>query len=200
MLREHQPAGVILFARNVENPPQLRCLTAALRRVLPSGASILVDQEGGRVARLRPPHWRAHPPAAALGRLFAASRLDGLRAAWITGALIGLDCRDAGFDLVAAPVLDVGVPGAHEVIGDRAFATDPGIVARLGRAVAQGLLAGGVQPIVKHAPGHGRAEVDSHLTLPLVRANDLSRDMLPFRLNAGPSLGHDGAYPLYRAR
>jgi beta-N-acetylhexosaminidase len=184
MLREHSPVGVILFARNVENPPQLRRLTAALRRALPPGSSILVDQEGGRVARLRPPHWRAHPPAAALGRLFAGSALDGLRAAWITGALIGLDCRDAGFDLAAAPVLDVGVPGAHEVIGDRAFATDPTIVARLGRAVAQGLLAAGVQPIIKHAPGHGRAKVDSHLALPLVRANDLSRDILPFRLNA----------------
>lgn len=184
MLREHSPVGVILFARNVENPPQLRRLTAALRRVLPPDASILVDQEGGRVARLRPPHWRGHPPAAALGQLFVGSAPDGLRAAWITGALIGLDCRDAGFDLVAAPVLDVGVPGAHEVIGDRAFASDPIVVARLGRAVAQGLMAAGMQPIVKHAPGHGRAEVDSHLALPLVRANDLSRDILPFRLNA----------------
>ena len=184
MLRAHRPAGVVLFARNIENPAQLRALTAALRRVLPDGAGILVDQEGGRVARLRPPHWHAHPPAAEFGRMFTATPMRALRAAWLTGALIGLDCADAGFDLVAAPVLDVAVPGAHEVIGDRAFASDPVTVARLGRAVGQGLLAAGVQPIAKHAPGHGRAEVDSHAMMPHVRANDLGRDILPFALNA----------------
>ena len=135
----------------------------------------MVDQEGGRVARLRPPHWRAHPPAAALG---------GLRAAWLTGALIGLECGDAGFDVVAAPVLDLAIPGAHAVIGDRALADDPAQVARLGRAFAAGLLAAGIQPIGKHIPGHGRARVDSHLALPRVEANNLEADLLPFTLNA----------------
>jgi beta-N-acetylhexosaminidase len=135
----------------------------------------MVDQEGGRVARLRPPHWRAHPPAAALG---------SLRAAWLTGALIGLDCAAAGFDVVAAPVLDLRVPGAHTVIGDRALAEEPREVARLGRAMAAGLLAAGVQPVGKHAPGHGRSRVDSHLSLPRVEANQLEADILPFALNA----------------
>jgi beta-N-acetylhexosaminidase len=151
----------------------------------------MVDQEGGRVARLRPPHWRAHPPAAALGRCFAGlgrgfagNRAAGLRAAFLTGALIGLDCAAAGFDVAAAPVLDLGLPGASNVVGDRAFAADPLVVARLGRAVAAGLLAAGVQPVGKHAPGHGRALVDSHLALPRVHASDLRADLLPFALNA----------------
>ena len=144
----------------------------------------MVDQEGGRVARLKPPHWRAHPPAATLGRLFATNPAAGLRAAWLTGALIGLDCRAAGFTIAATPVLDISIPGAHDVIGDRAFAQHPATVARLGRAVANGLLAAGVLPVGKHAPGHGRARVDSHLLLPKVADEDLSADIRPFALNA----------------
>lgn len=175
LFRAHPPAGVILFARNVESPPQLRVLTATLRRMLQREAILMVDQEGGRVARLRSPHWRAHPPAAALG---------SLRAAWLTGALIGLQCGEAGFDVVAAPVLDLAIAGAHAVIGDRALADDPTQVARLGRAFAAGLLAAGIQPIGKHIPGHGRARVDSHFALPRVEANDLDPDLLPFVLNA----------------
>jgi len=184
LFREHRPAGVILFARNITGPPQLAGLVAALRRVLPPESVLMVDQEGGRVARLRPPHWRAHPPAAALGAVFATSAADGLRAAWLTGALIGLDCAAAGFDVVAAPVLDLGLPGASAGIGDRALAEGPVVVARLGRALAAGLLAAGVQPVAKHAPGHGRAQLDSHLGLPTVVANDLDADLLPFTLNA----------------
>jgi beta-N-acetylhexosaminidase len=183
LFRRHPPAGVILFARNVQDPPQLRLLTAALRRVLPAGAVLMVDQEGGRVARLRPPHWHAHPPAAALGHRFATHPAAGLRAAWLTGALIGLDCAAAGCDVAAAPVLDLGLPGASNVVGDRAYAADPVTVARLGRAVAAGLLAAGIQPVGKHAPGHGRALVDSHLALPRVHAADLRADLLAFRLN-----------------
>jgi len=184
LFRAHPPAGVILFRRNIVDPPQLAALVAALRRALPPDAVLMVDQEGGRVARLRPPHWRAHPPAAALGALFALAPASGLRAAWLTGALIGLDCAAAGFDVVAAPVLDLGLPRAHAVIGDRALAEDPTAVARLGRAVAAGLLAAGIQPVGKHAPGHGRARLDSHLALPEVVANDLDADLLPFVLNA----------------
>jgi len=184
LFRAHPPVGVILFARNIQDPAGLSALTRDLRRVLPPGTVIMVDQEGGRVARLRPPHWRAHPPAGAIGALFARNQTAGLRAAWLTGALIGLDCSAAGFDLVAAPVLDLSVPGAHDVIGDRAYATDPASVARLARAVAEGLMAGGVIPIGKHAPGHGRARVDSHLSLPRVDANDLDADLLPFAANA----------------
>ena len=184
LLREHRPAGIILFGRNIVDPPQLRALTADLRGVLPPDAVILVDQEGGRVARLRPPHWRAQPPAAEIGRLFDRNSHAGLRAAWITGALIAADCVSCGFDVACAPVLDLAYPGAHDVIGDRSYGPDPASVGRLGRAVAAGLLAGGVQPVGKHAPGHGRARVDSHLALPLVDANDLDADLLPFCLNA----------------
>jgi beta-N-acetylhexosaminidase len=184
LLRAHRPAGVILFARNVQNPRQLGALADALRRVLPPQAVLLVDQEGGRVARLRPPHWRAHPPAGAIGRLHAADRRAGLHAAWLQGALIGSECRAAGFDVVAAPVLDLVLPGASEVIGDRGFGRDPGSVARLARALADGLLAAGIQPVGKHAPGHGRALVDSHLALPRVHAADLRPDLLPFALLA----------------
>jgi beta-N-acetylhexosaminidase len=183
LLRALRPAGVILFARNITDPAQTRALTHNLRRLLPAGAVIMVDQEGGRVARLRPPYWRAHPPAATLGALFARHRRAGLRAAWLTGALIGLDCAAAGFDLVAAPVLDLAYPGAHDVIGDRAFSADPRTVARLGRTLAAGLGAGGVMAVGKHAPGHGRARVDSHLDLPVVDANDLGPDCLPFAAN-----------------
>ena len=135
----------------------------------------MVDQEGGRVARLRPPHWHAHPPAMAL---------RNLRAAWLTGTLIGLQTKAAGFDVVAAPVLDLAIPGAHVGIGDRAMAEDPSQVAKLGRALAAGLLAAGIQPIMKHAPGHGRARIDSHFALPTVETNDLDADLLPFALNA----------------
>ncbi len=183
LFRAHPPAGVILFARNIEDPRQLGLLVAALRRSLPSQALLMVDQEGGRVARLRPPHWRAHPSAGTLGALFARRGNAGLRAAWLTGALIGHDCAAAGFDVVAAPVLDLAIPGAHAVIGDRAPAEDPVTVARLGRAMAAGLLAAGIQPIGKHVPGHGRARVDSHLALPRVEANRLDADLLPFALN-----------------
>ena len=184
LFAQHPPAGVILFARNIAAPAPLRLLVAALRRALSADAVLMVDQEGGRVARLAPPHWRAHPPAAAHGALFAAKPAAGLRAAWLTGALIGLDCAGAGFDVVTAPVLDLRISGAHGVIGDRAFAADPHAVAALGRAMAEGLLAAGAQPVGKHVPGHGRARVDSHLHLPVVTDSDLQADWAPFAANA----------------
>ena len=184
LFRAFPPSGVILFGRNVQDPAQLACLIDALRAVLPQPADIMVDQEGGRVARLRPPHWHAHPPAATLGHLFETDPAAALRAAWLTGALIGLDCRTAGFTIAATPVLDISIPGAHDVIGDRALAAHPAAVARLGRAVANGVLATGILPVGKHAPGHGRARVDSHLLPPKVAEQDLSTDMRPFELNA----------------
>ncbi len=143
----------------------------------------MVDQEGGRVARLRPPHWAAHPPARTIGDLHARNAPAGLRAGWITGALIGAQCRDAGLDVAAAPVLDVADPAGHNVIGDRAFSPDPLAVAALGRATARGLLAAGVQPVGKHAPGHGRARADSHHQLPELN-NVSDADLIPFRANA----------------
>ena len=175
LFRTHPPAGAILFARNIQDPEQLAALMSDLRAVLPREAVTMVDQEGGRVARLRPPHWIAHPPGRAL---------ETVRRAWLSGAAIGAQCAAAGFDTVAAPVLDLSVPGAHDVIGDRALSEDPETVARLGRAFAEGLLAAGIQPVGKHAPGHGRARVDSHLALPAVVANHLDADFLPFARNA----------------
>ncbi len=185
LLREYPPAGAILFARNITDPPQLRALLTELRAVLPAGAVLMVDQEGGRVARLRPPHWRARPAAAAIGALHGRDAGAGRRAAWLAGALIGLDCAAVGFDTVCAPVLDLARPETTGAIGDRAFAADPAAVAELGGAMAAGLLAAGVQPVAKHAPGHGRAVVDSHLALPVVESADLEADFAPFAANAG---------------
>jgi beta-N-acetylhexosaminidase len=184
LFRAHPPAGVILFARNIIDPAQLSALTSQLHAALPPNAVLMIDQEGGRVARMRPPHWPTHPPAAAIGKLFDANPAWGLRAAWLTGALIGLECAAAGFDVVCAPVLDLRLPETHTAIGDRAYAADPAVVAGLGRAMAAGLLNAGIQPVGKHAPGHGRARIDSHLAMPVVETRDLAADLLPFRRNA----------------
>ena len=184
LFRALPPAGVILFRRNVESPAQLRALTADLRAALPPGAVILVDQEGGRVARLRPPHWRAHPPAAAIGALHARDPRAGLRAAWLHGAAIGAECAAVGIDVVCAPVLDMRHAETHAAIGARAFSDQPEAVGALGRAMAAGLLAAGVQPVGKHAPGHGRAQVDSHLALPVVQGTGFLDDLAPFAQNA----------------
>ena len=185
LLAATPPAGLILFARNIETPAQVRALTDDLRRHLPPTAVLMVDQEGGRVARLKPPHWSRHPPASAIGALFATAPEAGLRVAWLTGALIGLDCAAAGLDVACAPVLDRRLPGANDAIGDRAYAESPETVAALGAAMADGLLAAGIQPVGKHAPGHGRAQADSHFSLPIVTGDDLDADLLPFAWNAG---------------
>ncbi len=162
---------------------QLARLMASLRHVLSPDAIVMVDQEGGRVARLKPPEWPTHPSAGAIGGRFDADPAGAIRLAWLCGALIGHDCAAAGFDVAAAPVLDLYVPGADAVIGDRAFHRDPAIAGRLAGSFASGLIAAGVIPIGKHAPGHGRALVDSHLALP--RLPDLrSDDLRPFVQNA----------------
>jgi beta-N-acetylhexosaminidase len=171
LLRAHRPRGVILFGRNIENPSQLAELTAELCEALPQGAVLMVDQEGGRVARLRPPHW---PP------LGAAGELKTPEAAYVHGLALGAMVKSAGFDVVAAPVLDLRYPGASDVIGDRALSHDPVVVAALGAELARGILAAGVIPVMKHIPGHGRALVDSHIALPRVSEADLSADFYPF--------------------
>jgi beta-N-acetylhexosaminidase len=183
LFSEHPPCGVILFRRNIEEAGQLAYLVGRLRAVLPPSAVLMIDQEGGRVARLRPPLGLEHPSAAALGALFDRDPAAGRQAAFLSGALIGLECRQFGFDVVTAPVLDLRLPEGHEVIGDRAFSADPAAVATLGGAVAEGLLAAGVEPVAKHAPGHGRAPADSHHALPRVTATaaELADDLVPFR-------------------
>jgi beta-N-acetylhexosaminidase len=176
LFRHHKPLGAILFRRNVESPAQVGALTAALREELGADAPMLVDQEGGRVARLRPPHWPAYQPAATFERGAAA-------AAEASAALLGADCAAVGLDVVCAPCLDLRLPGAHGVIGDRAFSADPAEVSRLGAAWVRGLQSAGCIPVIKHIPGHGRALVDSHESLPRVEASEaeLAADIAPFR-------------------
>lgn len=175
MLSETPPLGIILFARNIGRPAQLRTLTAAIRDILGEATPILVDQEGGRVARLRTPDWPGFPAAAS----FEGGTAEAARA---NAALIGLECRAMGLDVVCAPVLDLRLPEAHGVIGDRAFSADPAEVTRLGREYLLGLQSAGCVPVIKHIPGHGRALADSHLELPRVSAprEELARDCLPF--------------------
>ncbi len=169
--READPLGFILFTRNCANPEQAGRLSAELRdSVGRSDAPVLIDQEGGRVARLRPPNWRPRPPARAFGALYGRDRAAGLEACRLNGRLLAADCAAIGVDVDCAPVLDVPVPGAHDIIGDRAFSTDTDAVIALGRAQSDGLLAGGVLPVAKHIPGHGRALADSHMALPIVEA------------------------------
>ncbi|MSP68479.1 MAG: beta-N-acetylhexosaminidase [Alphaproteobacteria bacterium] len=174
------PLGFILFRRNCRDRRQLAALTAALRRAVGrDDAPILIDQEGGRVARLGAPEWW-QPPAA---RAIAAVGAGAASLAWAAGRLIAADLGAAGITADCAPCLDLAWPGSSDVIGDRAFGADPGVVARLGRAFAEGLRAGGVQPIIKHVPGHGRAEVDSHTALPRVavpRSELAVTDFAPF--------------------
>ena len=183
--RATDPAGFILFKRNCAEPVQVRALVADLRAAVGRAkAPVLIDQEGGRVQRLRPPHWRAAPPARCFAELYEANPAAGLRAAWINARLIAAELIDLGIDVDCAPVLDNPVPGAHDVIGDRALGRDVATIAALGRAVMDGLLAGGVLPVIKHLPGHGRAEVDSHQHCPIVGAGDAelrARDLPPFR-------------------
>lgn len=171
LMETYPPAGVILFARNITGAQPLARLIGDLREVLPRDARIMVDQEGGRVARLRPPDWSEQPSAGAVGALHAVDPAAGLRLAWLTGALIGVECRDAGFDVVCAPVLDLRWPGGTDAIGDRAYGSDPAVVAMLAQSMADGLLSAGIQPVGKHAPGHGQARLDSHHALPRIEAN-----------------------------
>lgn len=176
------PLGFILFRRNCREPAQVRDLVAALRACVGRAAApVLIDQEGGRVARLRPPHWRLYPAAA---RIAALPDPLAERAAWLGARLIADDLAALGITLDCLPVLDLPVAGADPVIGDRAYGSEPQRVVRLASAVCEGLLDGGVLPVVKHIPGHGRARVDSHLALPVVEAPraELSRtDFAPFR-------------------
>jgi beta-N-acetylhexosaminidase len=184
-LRAARPAGLILFSRNCKTPDQVRGLIAdAASTIGDDTLLVLIDQEGGRVRRLRPPYWRALPPAAAYAALYTKSPARARHAASIIARLTAADLRAIGITVNCAPVLDVPTPGAHDIIGDRAYGRTPGQVADLGRAVAEGYMAGGVLPVMKHIPGHGRALVDSHAELPVVdapRALLEETDFAPFR-------------------
>jgi beta-N-acetylhexosaminidase len=180
-LRREDPWGLILFRRNIADREQVRALTRAFRECVGrADAPVLIDQEGGRVQRMAPPHWRAYPAAAAVEAGLGPARAEA--AARLIARLIAFDLSEVGITVDCAPVLDVAEPGTHAAIGSRAFSCRPERVAAMGRAVAEGLLAGGVAPVVKHMPGHGRAHADSHHELPVVDAarDDLKRDFAPF--------------------
>jgi beta-N-acetylhexosaminidase len=180
-LRREDPWGLILFRRNIGDREQLRGLTRSFRECVGrADAPVLIDQEGGRVQRMAPPYWRAYPAAAAVEAGLEPSRAEV--AARLIARLIAFDLAEVGITVDCAPVLDVAEPGTHAAIGSRAFSSRPERVAAMGRAVAEGLLAGGVAPVVKHMPGHGRARADSHRELPVVNAapDDLKRDFAPF--------------------
>jgi beta-N-acetylhexosaminidase len=188
--RDADPAGFILFKRNCENAAQVLRLTDALRDL--SGRPdlpILIDQEGGRVARMKPPVWPAFPAAERFDQLYALAPSSAIEAVRSNARAIGLTLRDSGVNVDALPLLDVRQPGASDVIGDRALGSEPMQVAALGRAVLDGLASAGVVGIIKHIPGHGRALVDSHKELPVVTASadELERDLEPFeRLSSAP--------------
>jgi beta-N-acetylhexosaminidase len=166
------PYGFILFRRNIENPAQVIALVNELRSIVGrADAPILIDQEGGRVARLGPPHWPKLPPGRTIGLLAERNRPQGVAAARAIGRVIGTMLTELGIDVACAPVVDLLLAETHDVIGDRAFSADPAIVGALAGAVCSGLRDAGVTPIIKHIPGHGRATADSHLALPHIDAD-----------------------------
>ncbi|MDI3559784.1 beta-N-acetylhexosaminidase [Bradyrhizobium sp. Arg816] len=175
-IRAERPWGFILFKRNVATPAQVAALVAELRSVADAAdAPVLIDQEGGRVQRLGPPHWPVYPPGAIFSTLYDADSVLGLAAARLSARLIASDLTDLGITVDCLPLADVPVPGADGVIGNRAYGTEPGKVAAIARAVTEGLEQGGVLPVLKHIPGHGRATADTHFKLPTV---DAPRDEL----------------------
>jgi beta-N-acetylhexosaminidase len=170
-LRESRPWGLILFKRNIQEPTQIIELVREARHELGSDAPVLVDQEGGRVQRLGAPHWPSYPPGSSYGRLYDGDPAAGLAAARLGARLIAADLHVLGIDVDCLPLADVPVEHSNNVIGDRAYGETPQKVAALAGAVAAGLFAGGVLPVLKHIPGHGRANADSHLSLPVVHAD-----------------------------
>lgn len=182
-LRDSDPWGFILFKRNIDSPEQVHALTEHVRSVLGRDAPVLVDQEGGRVQRLGPPNWPRYPAGRRFGEIYADDPLAGLAAARLAARLIADDLHRLGITVDCLPLADVPQPGSHDVIGDRAYALGPEPVSLLARAIMMGLMDGGVLPVVKHVPGHGRAHADSHLSLPVVDTprKDLARiDFVPF--------------------
>jgi beta-N-acetylhexosaminidase len=183
--REVNPTGFILFGRNCIDPHQLASLVDDLRNAVQRAeAPVLIDQEGGRVARLKPPHWPAYPAARSFGLLAQTDRSAALEAVHLNSMLIGLDLIALGITVNCAPTIDVPIEGAHEMIGTRAYGPDPQLVAEMGRAVCEGLLDANVMPVIKHLPGYGRAMVDSHLGLPIISetiAELDASDFVPFK-------------------
>ena len=201
LFREADPVGYILFRRNIEDREQVRALTSALRDLhgrddLP----ILIDQEGGRVARMRPPIWPAFPPNESFDRLYQLAPASAMQAARWNARAIALTLAEVGINVDCLPMLDIRMPGASEIVGDRSLGAEPMQVAALGRAQLEGLASAGVVGVVKHIPGHGRALVDSHLELPVVDASEdeLAIDLEPFERLATAPMGMT-SHIVYRA-
>ena len=168
-IQSERPWGFILFKRNIATPAQVTQLVGELRNAVgEADAPVLIDQEGGRVQRLGPPHWPIYPPGAVFDALYDIDRAAGLSAARLSARLIAADLLDLGITVDCLPLADLPVPGADAVIGNRAYGSEPGKVAAIARAVTEGLEQGGVLPVLKHIPGHGRATADTHFRLPEV--------------------------------
>lgn len=182
---QYQPWGLILFKRNIDTPAQLAALVESFREMTGrANAPVLIDQEGGRVQRMGPPNWRKYPAAAKFNALAGVELAEQLELARLSARLMAADLAEAGITVNCLPVLDVPVPGSHAIVGDRAYGEDADTVALFGRAVSEGMMQGGVLPVMKHVPGHGRAGADSHLELPVVSASRASleaSDFAPFR-------------------
>ena len=180
-IRAQRPWGFILFKRNIDTPAQVTQLVSELRKEagLPD-APVLIDQEGGRVQRLGPPHWPAYPAGSVFGRLYDLDPELGLTAAWLSARLIAADLAELGVSVDCLPLADVPVAGADAVIGNRAYGTEPSKVAAIARAVTEGLEQGGVLPVLKHIPGHGRATADTHFRLPVVETSKAELERTDF--------------------
>ncbi len=203
--READPAGYILFGRNCVDPRQLRALTDDLRALHGRDRLLIsIDQEGGRVARLRPPQWAAYPAGEAFDRLYDLAPASAIEAARANAHAMALELAAMGITVDYHPPLDLRVPGAHDVIGDRSLGADPLRVAALGRAILEGLAAGGVTGCIKHLPGHGRSDVDTHKALPRVHASaaELEADLAPFRSLNSALVGMTGhlIFPVWDAQ
>ncbi|MFN0263566.1 beta-N-acetylhexosaminidase [Tepidamorphus sp. 3E244] len=186
LFRERPPWGAILFARNIADPDQVRALVTSIREILGrEDAPVLIDQEGGRVQRLRPPHWPEYPPASVYADIFDDDSDAGHRAAWTGGRLIGEDLHELGINVDCLPVADISFPETHDVIGDRAYGDSPEKVIALATSAAEGLMQAGVLPVLKHIPGHGRAKSDSHKELPIVTASRTRLETMDFAAFAG---------------
>src|SRR3569623_450303 len=187
-LREAEPWGLIVFKRNIETPAQISVLVQSFCDMVGREAPVLVDQEGGRVQRLGPPHWPAYPPGVRYSELYDRDPASGLTAARLGARLIAHDLRELGINTDCLPQADGPVAGSDNVIGDRAYGTEPGQVAAIAGAVAEGLLADNILPVLKHLPGHGRATADSHLKLPVVDTDRATLERTDFA--AFQPLGH----------
>ncbi len=190
--RDSKPAGYILFRRNIQDREQLKRLTDSLRELEGhDGVPILIDQEGGRVARMRPPQWHAFPSGEKFDLLYQLAPSSAIEAARVNARALGLMLHEVGVNVDCLPMLDVRQPGATDIIGDRALGSEPMQVAALGRAILEGLASAGVLGVIKHIPGHGRALFDSHLTLPVVDADEdeLAIDLEPFERLRDAAMG-----------